>query len=192
MINKATIQNELMKCRKLRSKIVRQLKTCPSDTLFTKLEHGAPRLYTYSNGKPRYLSQNSFSTFTEISTARILHFFMQQLSGNIEALELLRSQYTPLADIFKLENISPVLQEIRHDIRGIKTEKPGMINCCNICMKNFFQLSRGALPNVISECGFPFHITAILTARNRKSTAHPEAYMSVPNLNFLSQHSLNI
>ena len=83
MISKETIQNELVKCRKLKSKIVRQLKDRPVNTLFTKLEHGKPRLYTYSNGKLLYLSQNSFPVFTEIATGKILRFLLAQLSVNI-------------------------------------------------------------------------------------------------------------
>ena len=105
MISKESIQSELIKCRKLKSKILRQLKDSPNDTLFTKLEHGKPRLYTYSNGKLLYLSQNSFPAFTEIATGKILRFLLQQLSVNITALEQLCSEYTPLPEMFQLENI---------------------------------------------------------------------------------------
>ncbi len=63
MISREAIQKELIKCRKIKTKLTRQLKELPDNTLFTKLEHGKPRLYTYSNGKPLYLSQNSFPVF---------------------------------------------------------------------------------------------------------------------------------
>ena len=122
MISKETIQNELVKCRKLKSKIVRQLKDRPDNTLFTKLEHGKPRLYTYSNGKLLYLSQNSFPVFTEIATGKILRFLLAQLSVNISSLEHLNSEYTPLPEMFQLENISPALRDLRHSIKGTTTE----------------------------------------------------------------------
>ena len=122
MISKETIQNELVKCRKLKSKIVRQLKDRPDNTLFTKLEHGKPRLYTYSNGKPLYLSQNSFPVFTEIATGKILRFLLAQLSVNISSLEHLNSEYTPLPEMFQLENISPALRDFRYSIKGTVAE----------------------------------------------------------------------
>ena len=122
MISKETIQNELVKCRKLKSKIVRQLKDRPDNTLFTKLEHGKPRLYTYSNGKPLYLSQNSFPVFTEIATGKILRFLLAQLSVNISSLENLSSEYTPLPEMFQLENISPALRDFRYSIKGTVAE----------------------------------------------------------------------
>ena len=122
MISKETIQNELVKCRKLKSKIVRQLKDRPDNTLFTKLEHGKPRLYTYSNGKLLYLSQNSFPVFTEIATGKILRFLLAQLSVNISSLEHLNSEYTPLPEMFQLENISPALRDLRYSIKGTVAE----------------------------------------------------------------------
>lgn len=122
MISKETIQNELVKCRKLKSKIVRQLKDRPDNTLFTKLEHGKPRLYTYLNGKPLYLSQNSFPVFAEIATGKILRFLLAQLSVNISSLEHLNSEYTPLPEMFQLENISPALRDLRYSIKGTVAE----------------------------------------------------------------------
>lgn len=122
MISREAIQKELIKCRKIKTRLTRQLKELPDNTLFTKLEHGKPRLYTYSNGKPLYLSQNSFPVFAEIATGKILRFLLEQLSVNISSLENLSSEYTPLPEMFQLENISPALRDLRYSIKGTVAE----------------------------------------------------------------------
>lgn len=122
MISREAIQNEMIKCRKIKSRLTRQLKDLPDNTLFTKLEHGKPRLYTYSNGKLLYLSQNCFTMFTEIASSKILRFLLEQLSVNITALERLSSEYTPLPEMFQLGNISPALRDLRHCISGSAAE----------------------------------------------------------------------
>ena len=122
MISREAIQKELIKCRKIKTRLTRQLKELPDNTLFTKLEHGKPRLYTYSNGKPLYLSQNSFPVFAEIATGKILRFLLAQLSVNISSLEHLNSEYTPLPEMFQLENISPALRDLRYSIKGTVAE----------------------------------------------------------------------
>lgn len=108
--------------RKLKSKIVRQLKDRPDNTLFTKLEHGKPRLYTYSNGKLLYLSQNSFpfsqnshgqDTALSFSTA-----FCQYIITWTSELRI----HASAPKCFNWKIYRRPLRDLRHSIKGTTTE----------------------------------------------------------------------
>ena len=145
MISREAIQKELIKCRKIKTRLTRQLKELPDNTLFTKLEHGKPRLYTYSNGKPLYLSQNSFPVFAEIATGKILRFLLEQLSVNISSLENLSSEYTPLPEMFQLENISPALRDLRYSIKGTVAESSWNDQLLRYLQEEFLPAQQGRI-----------------------------------------------
>ena len=145
MISREAIQKELIKCRKIKTRLTRQLKELPDNTLFTKLEHGKPRLYTYSNGKPPYLSQNSFPVFAEIATGKILRFLLEQLSVNISSLENLSSEYTPLPEMFQLENISPALRDLRYSIKGTVAESSWNDQLLRYLQEEFLPAQQGRI-----------------------------------------------
>lgn len=145
MISREAIQKELIKCRKIKTRLTRQLKELPDNTLFTKLEHGKPRLYTYSNGKPLYLSQNSFPVFAEIATGKILRFLLEQLSVNISSLENLSSEYTPLPEMFQLENISPALRDLRYSIKGAVAESSWNDQLLRYLQEEFLPAQQGRI-----------------------------------------------
>ena len=145
MISREAIQKELIKCRKIKTRLTRQLKELHDNTLFTKLEHGKPRLYTYSNGKPLYLSQNSFPVFAEIATGKILRFLLEQLSVNISSLENLSSEYTPLPEMFQLENISPALRDLRYSIKGTVAESSWNDQLLRYLQEEFLPAQQGRI-----------------------------------------------
>ena len=145
MISREAIQKELIKCRKIKTRLTRQLKELPDNTLFTKLEHGKPRLYTYSNEKPLYLSQNSFPVFAEIATGKILRFLLEQLSVNISSLENLSSEYTPLPEMFQLENISPALRDLRYSIKGTVAESSWNDQLLRYLQEEFLPAQQGRI-----------------------------------------------
>ena len=145
MISREAIQKELIKCRKIKTRLTRQLKELPDNTLFTKLKHGKPRLYTYSNGKPLYLSQNSFPVFAEIATGKILRFLLEQLSVNISSLENLSSEYTPLPEMFQLENISPALRDLRYSIKGTVAESSWNDQLLRYLQEEFLPAQQGRI-----------------------------------------------
>ena len=145
MISREAIQKELIKGRKIKPRLTRQLKELPDNTLFTKLEHGKPRLYTYSNGKPLYLSQNSFPVFTEIATGKILRFLLEQLSVNISSLENLSSEYTPLPEMFQLENISPALRDLHYSIKGTVAESSWNDQLLRYLQEEFLPAQQGRI-----------------------------------------------
>lgn len=145
MISREAIQKELIKCRKIKTRLTRQLKELPDNTLFTKLEHGKPRLYTYLNGKPLYLSQNSFPVFAEIATGKILRFLLEQLSVNISSLENLSSEYTPLPEMFQLENISPALRDLRYSIKGTVAESSWNDQLLRYLQEEFLPAQQGRI-----------------------------------------------
>ena len=145
MISREAIHKELIKCRNIKTRWTRQLKELPDNTLFTKLEHGKPRLYTYSNGKPLYLSQNSFPVFAEIATGKILRFLLEQLSVNISSLENLSSEYTPLPEMFQLENILPALRDLRYSIKGTVAESSWNDQLLRYLQEEFLPAQQGRI-----------------------------------------------
>ena len=117
MLTKDLLNTEYNLCNQLISANKRHVDTVPKGTFYTKMQHGKPRLFFYSNGKSIYIGKDSYADAYNYCNSMLCAETTKKLEQNLSLLNQIESNY------MFLENIN----EWQHNLKSV-SQQFGLVN----------------------------------------------------------------
>jgi len=114
MLTKDLLNKEYSLCNQLISENIQHTASVPHGTFYTKMQHGKPRLFFYSNGKSTYISKNDYAKAYNCCNAMLCAETAKKLEQNLDLLSQLKTNYLFLENIAEWQQtLKPVSEQFR-------------------------------------------------------------------------------